>query len=245
MCDASYIRHRLNHISRLRSRPAEWSTGVLNVLTRARGRSHLFRKVLLMRTTTRVALALAGSAALIGVTTVPSFAAESPATSPATVTVAAGVLDLTVPTTVPLVGNGAAATAGEVVPGEDATAALTGIAVTDTRAGTEGWESSVLLSVFTADTVKETDGTTAVTFDASGTATYATGDATLNTTGTAPTVTKTAILSTVGLTTATPVQTATAVSGNNSATWGTTLGVTIPEDALADSYEATLTHSVL
>ena len=210
----------------------------------ARERSRLFRKVLLMRTTTRAALALAALTALVGVTTVPAFAAESPADSPVTVTVAAGVLDLTVPATVALEGNGAATIPGEVVPGEDAAVDLTGIVVTDTRAGTDGWVASVLLSEFTADTLMTDDvEPVAVSFDVSSSATYDTGTATKNTTGTAPTVIAT--VPSGGLTTATAVQTATVVSGNNSATWGTTLGVTIPEDALADSYTTTLTHSVL
>lgn len=40
------------------------------------------------------------------------------------------------------------------------------------------------------------------------------------------------------------VQTATGVSGNNTATWNARLTVPVPNDAVVDSYTATLTYSV-
>lgn len=47
------------------------------------------------------------------------------------------------------------------------------------------------------------------------------------------------------LSTAKNIQAATAVSGNNTATWGATLEVAIPSNAIADTYTAVLTHSLL
>ncbi|OIH82774.1 hypothetical protein BLJ79_17615 [Arthrobacter sp. UCD-GKA] len=45
--------------------------------------------------------------------------------------------------------------------------------------------------------------------------------------------------------TAVAVQTATGVTGNNTAIWGAVLAIEVPAQALADTYTATLTHSVL
>jgi hypothetical protein len=42
----------------------------------------------------------------------------------------------------------------------------------------------------------------------------------------------------------TTVQTASAVSGNNTAQWGASVSVAAPAAALADSYTATIVHSV-
>src|SRR5664279_1503578 len=114
--------------------------------THARERSRLFRKVLLMRTTTRAALALAGSAALIGVTTVPSFAADTGDTT-TTVEVEAGVLSITVPATATL----------SAVPGADSTVDLTETVVTDERAGTENWTATVSLPELTSTTELSTE----------------------------------------------------------------------------------------
>lgn len=41
-----------------------------------------------------------------------------------------------------------------------------------------------------------------------------------------------------------PVQTATNVSGINTATWNPSISVTIPANALAGTYSSTITHSV-
>ena len=40
------------------------------------------------------------------------------------------------------------------------------------------------------------------------------------------------------------VQTATAVTGDNTATWNPSIAVTIPAGAVAGTYSATITHSV-
>ncbi len=41
-----------------------------------------------------------------------------------------------------------------------------------------------------------------------------------------------------------PVQTATGVSGTNSATWNPTISITVPANSLAGTYNSTITHSV-
>jgi len=41
-----------------------------------------------------------------------------------------------------------------------------------------------------------------------------------------------------------PVETATGVSGNNTAAWNPTITVTIPANALAGTYSTTISHSV-
>jgi hypothetical protein len=46
------------------------------------------------------------------------------------------------------------------------------------------------------------------------------------------------------LSTAGPAQTATIVGGNNTATWDPTIAVTIPANALAGTYNSSITHSV-
>jgi len=175
-----------------------------------------------MRKITFAALALAGSAALVGVTTVPAFAVE--ATTPVTVEVEKGVLSITVPATTAL---------SMVLPGENSTATLGATEVTDARAGTENWTATVSLPALAGDTLtEETILTTGATYLA-GTATTS-GDPTV----TAPT--EKTDLST------TPVisQVTTAVSGNNSASWTATLTVPIPDQVLADTYSGVMTQSV-
>ena len=174
-----------------------------------------------MRKVTRAALALAGSAALIGVATVPSFAADTTTT----VVVPAGVLSITAPATATLV-------TAAVAPGADSSVTLGATKVTDERAGTAGWIATVSLPVLSdSATTPKTIPTTS--------ATYLAATATL--TG-APTV---AAPSTVtGLSTAKTSQSATAVSGNNTASWTATLTVPIPAQALASTYTGTMTQSV-
>jgi len=176
-----------------------------------------------MRTTTRAALALAGSAALIGVTTVPSFAVTT-ADTPVTVEVEAGVLSITVPAT-------AALSTG--VPGADSTVDLGATVVTDERAGTTNWTATVILPALEGDAVDSTE-----TIPTTG-ATYLADTATL--TG-SPTLEDPATLT--DLSTAKTSQATTAVSGNNSASWSATLTVPIPDQVLADTYSGTMTQSV-
>ena len=176
-----------------------------------------------MRKITLAALALASSAALVGVTAVPAFAATD--TTPVTVTVASGVLTITAPAdTIVLT---------PALPGATSTTLLGNTVVDDARADDVGWEATVTLPILTG-TVTSTNATIPTTG-----ATYAAATATPS-----GTVTVTAALTITGLNTAKPSQTATGVSGNNTATWAATLTVPMPDQVLADIYSGTLTQSV-
>ena len=175
-----------------------------------------------MRKITLAAIALAGSAALVGVTAVPAFAVTTDDTT-ATVTVEAGVLSITVPATAAL---------STVLPGANSTADLGATKVTDARAGTANWTATVILPALTSDVlVGETIPTTGATYLA-GTATL-TGEPTVTTPSTV-----------TDLSTAKTSQVTTAVSGNNSASWTATLTVPIPDQVLADTYSGVMTQSV-
>ena len=176
-----------------------------------------------MRKITLAALALASSAALVGVTAVPAFAATTDDTA-TTVTVEAGVLSITVPATAAL---------STVLPGENSTATLDATVVTDARAGIVNWTATVILPALTGDAVGSTE--TIITTGA----TYLAGTATL--TG-SPTLAGPTLKT--DLSTAKTSQATTAVSGNNSASWTATLTVPIPAQVLADSYSGVMTQSV-
>jgi hypothetical protein len=128
----------------------------------------------------------------------------------------------------------ASASLGLVDPGSPASITLHGVTVSDSRAGTSGWSASVTL--------------TGITGDASGAALSAAGatytPTAATTTGTVA-VTVTVTANTVSdPTTARIVQAATGVSGNNTATWDALLSVPVPNDAVVDTYTATLTYSI-
>jgi hypothetical protein len=106
---------------------------------------------------------------------------------------------------------------------------LGAVSVTDARGGTEAWTASGASTAFTgvggssSTAVSYTGGTVTET----GTITVADGTATTLT----------------GV--ATSVVAPTSLSGNNTAGWSPTLGVTMPAGALADDYSGTVTTSVL
>jgi hypothetical protein len=179
-------------------------------------------KVSRMRRITRISFVVAASAVLVGSLALPASAATSSDTA-TTVTVTGGGLAITAP---------AGATLSDAAPGATATANLASVRVSDTRAGTVGWTASVVSTDFTGTIT----GAAAIPAAA---ATYTPGVATV--TGIA--VVAPAIQS--DLSTAKAVQTAAAVVGNNTATWGAALSVVVPGSALADTYSGTLTHSVL
>ncbi|WP_461163628.1 hypothetical protein [Arthrobacter sp. R4-81] len=122
------------------------------------------------------------------------------------------------------------ATLGLVEPGTTAAITLHGIQVSDSRAGISGWSANVVLTDFTGDA-------TGARLSAAG-AVYTPTAAT--TTGTV------AVTATPAVNPTTPriIQTATGVSGNNTATWNAGLTVDVPNDAVPDTYTATLTYSV-
>lgn len=177
-----------------------------------------------MRKVTRAALVLAGSAALIGVTTVPSFAADSPVT----VSVVAGSLSISAPTTSTALVKGSADANLDAT----ATVNLAATKVTDMRAGTATWTATVTLPALTGTTVTtETIPTTD--------ATYLAAAATV-----VGTATVTAPSTVTGLSTAKTSQITTVVDGNNSASWTADLTVNVPSETLVEEYTGTVTQSV-
>lgn len=174
-----------------------------------------------MRTISRISLVVAVSASLVGSIALPATAAPTSDTG-VTVEVPAGALSISAPGTANL---------GTVTPGGNTSVALTGVQVTDNRAGVTGWSATVTLTDLVG-------GNTATVIPAAA-ATYTPAAATV--TGTA-TVAETLASD---LSTAKAIQEATAVSGNNTATWNANLSVLAPAGALADTYTATLTHSTL
>lgn len=164
------------------------------------------------------ALALACAAALAGGPALPASAADTMTT----VVVSSGSLGFT--------SAPASASLGLVDPGVDAAITLRGITVSDNRAGTAGWSASVVLTDFTGDATGAALSSAGATYTPTPAAT--TGTVTVRaSTATNPT--------TPGI-----IQTATGVSGNNTATWSASLTVPVPNDAVVDTYTATLTYSV-
>jgi hypothetical protein len=147
---------------------------------------------------------------------VPASAADTTTT----VTITGGGLTLTAPPSATL-------TAG--TPGQNSTVTVGDTTVTDARAGTLNWTATVSLPVLTA--AGQTIPTTAATYLASTAG--LTGAPTLD----APTTQ-------LDLSTAKVSQAASAVSGNNTATWTGALMVPIPAQVLAGTYSGTLTQSV-
>ncbi|KQR75542.1 hypothetical protein ASF98_06940 [Arthrobacter sp. Leaf337] len=171
-----------------------------------------------MRSFSRVSLVAVASAALIGSLALPASAADTTAT----VEVPVGSLSISAPVGADL---------ATITPGSSASATLTGVEVIDTRAGEAGWAAQVVLSDFVGATPSNVIPATAAVY----TPAVAVPTGTVTVDGTTQS----------DLSTPKTVQAATAVTGNNTATWDANLSVTAPADALADVYTATLTHSVL
>lgn len=180
-----------------------------------------------MRTITRTALVLAGTAALVGSMALPASAAPDD-TTVTTVEVAGGTIDIAAPAT---------AGSGSVAVGESATISLPGIAVTDNRAGTASWSASVHMTPLTGEILDNVLAPTSTSY--LPVAAVTTGDPTM-----AP-VSAVDVLTAADAGSQKAVQTATTVAGNNTATWDATLTVVTPAQVLADTYTSTLTHSVL
>lgn len=149
--------------------------------------------------------------------------AETTAGTPTAVTVGTGVLSITVP-----VG----AALPTVAPGTNSTVTLGDTTVTDTRAGETGWSATVTLPALVGVAVAtRTIPTTTATYLASTAG--LTGSPTLDAPATRTDLSNSKVS-----------QTASAVSGNNTATWTGALMVPIPAQVLADEYRGTLTQSV-
>ncbi|WP_405584761.1 hypothetical protein [Streptomyces sp. NBC_01190] len=151
--------------------------------------------------------------------------AEQSGTTPVTLSVTSGTLDISVPTGPVALGSVGTSATPQTISNQ-----LGNVTVTDSRGGTAGW-------VVTAN---GTDfvGPQNISVSAPGSSSYTTPAA--NTTGTVNvTPSNLSPLYPPG-----PVQTATGVSGNNTATWNPIISVTIPANALAGTYNASITHSV-
>lgn len=171
-----------------------------------------------MRSFSRVSLAVAASAVLVGSLALPASAADTTTTA----VITAGSISISAP--------GAAALSA-LTPGGTAAATITGVQVADNRAGVEGWAASVVLSDFVGGTTADIIPASAASYVPSGL--VVDGTATVEAAPAAD------------LSIPTTVQSATAVNGNNTATWNAVVDVDAPTDALADTYTATLTHSLL
>ncbi|MEV6862025.1 hypothetical protein AB0M44_13615 [Streptosporangium subroseum] len=168
---------------------------------------------------------MAAAAALAAAFALPAAAAPTGDTI-VTFEITAGTLDITVPATADL---GAVAAGATSVSGQ-----LGAVTVTDTRGALDAtWTATVSSTSFTTGgaTAAETIPASAVTYTP-GAATATSGTATF-TPGTAADL-------------ATPITafSATAIVGNNSATWNPTITVALPPAAVAGTYTGTITHSV-
>lgn len=173
----------------------------------------------------RIIAATAAAAAVVvgaGIAAQPATAATTQDTT-VTAAVAAGDLSISAPTALDL---------GAITPGSAGTATLSGIQVTDARAGTAGWVASATATDVTSAALGTTISASNIAVTTANAA--VTGTATV------------AASNTVGGAANAAVQTASGVSGNNTATWDETISLTVPGDALAaGDYTTTITHSVL
>jgi hypothetical protein len=160
-----------------------------------------------------------------------AFPAAADTTGPttATVTVAAGVLSISVP-----VDAGNLGTKSNSVGGESVSGLLGQVQVTDARsaAAGSGWVTSVISSAFTPPAiVGAAIAASAVSYNAGTIAKVGTATYTANNPG--------------DLSGAAAAVTATGITGDNSATWNPTITVIVPGGAGAGIYSATITHSVV
>ena len=186
-----------------------------------------------MRKVTRISVALGTSAAMLSLAAIPASADEAEVSGTAdytaTIEVAGGGIGIAV---------GPAVEAGEFIPGKQALVSVPGVAVTDDRATVGGWTVSASLSDFASEVEHS------LPIPAAG-ATYQVEQDTISRTG-AGTSTLTADEATFGAENElATVLTVSGIRGVNTAAWNATVRVTVPQDALAGSYVATLTHSVL
>jgi hypothetical protein len=174
----------------------------------------------------RVALAVAMSIPLLLVST-GSVSADPSGTSEATITIEGGSLGITVP-----IGTVDLGTFVNVVGGGSVTGSLGEVTVSDGRSAEagSGWVANAISTAFTPPTgpalaasqVQYMPGD----IDKYGTATYETHDQ-------------------PDMTAVVPVVVATAITGDNSATWSPEITVVVPGGMAAGVYSATITHSVL
>ena len=168
--------------------------------------------------------AIAAAAFTLGVIAAPTASAE---TTSATVEVTGGALTITVPADAGSLGSRPNTVDGGTISGS-----LGAVQVNDARsaAAGSGWVASVISTAFTPPSgpaiAASAVGYTVGSIVKVGTATY-TANNPPNLTGVAPAVT------------------ATAITGDNSATWNPTINVAVPGGMAANVYSATITHSLV
>jgi hypothetical protein len=174
----------------------------------------------------RVALAVAISFPLLLVST-GSVSADPSGTSEATITIEGGSLGITVPS-----GTVNLGTFVNVVGGGSVTGTLGAVTVSDARSAAAGaeWSASVISTAF-APAVGPALAASTVAYELGiveklGTATYE-------------------IHNQPDLTAVVPVVVASAITGDNAATWNPEITVSIAGGMAAGIYTATITHSVL
>jgi hypothetical protein len=155
---------------------------------------------------------------------VPASAATGSDT-PVTVQVTGGDLTISAPTQ--SVDLGSVVTSGDA---QTVHALLGNVVVTDGRGGTAGWTATASATDFTGPQIISTS-----TF---GLVVYTAPQATVTGTATVDPSAESTLYP------GGPVQVATDVNGNNTATWDPTIAVTIPANALAGTYSTSITHSV-
>lgn len=177
----------------------------------------------------RVVLGVATALSLVSLVVVStgSVSAQPSGISEATITIEGGALGITVPT-----GPVDLGTFINVVGAGSVTGELGVVTVSDARSAASGasWEASGISSAFTSAPA------TAIPASAVG---YSPGE--VDKVGTAVFVTH----EQPDLTAVVPVVVASAITGDNSATWTPEITVLVPADTVAATYVATITHSVL
>ena len=157
-------------------------------------------------------------AALVGGMALPASAADTATTFSLT----GGVLTLSVGATAALTNEASGVDANVI------TGSLGAVSVTDARGGTTGWVTSAASTTFTGTDLSVSAGVA-----------YTNGTVTETGISDVAAVTAASIVSVI------PVATATAVSGNNTASWDPTLDVSMPAGALAGDYAGTVTTSLV
>ncbi|MCJ0901923.1 hypothetical protein [Rhodococcus sp. ARC_M6] len=165
------------------------------------------------------AVSIIGALVLTALSTGPAMADETPVTF----VVTGGSLTISAPTAVTHLGTHSS---NGVVSGP-----LGEVHVNDARgsAATSGWVASVVSTDFTTASGPPIPAS-AVSYSAGAISRTGTSTVVSNDPG--------------DLSSLTAAVTATSVTGNNSATWTPTISVTVPVDAVAGAYSATITHSV-
>lgn len=168
-------------------------------------------------------ITIAAAALALGVVAPPASAEPTSAT----LSVTGGALTITVP-----VDAGSLGTRANTVDGGTISGPLGQVQVNDARSAPagSGWVASVISTAFTPPSgpaiAASAVGYTVGAIVQVGTATY-TANNPPDLTGVAPAIT------------------ATGITGDNSATWNPTINVAVPGGMAANTYSATITHSVV